>query len=163
MSVVISLDTTAAVRAAAVTCQRRKVLCGSRGKGRTAGLQHLLQQPLFTLQRNLLHYLQSVCLGQYPTNLCSPAVPLLTHAANLGFKPWPEAALCSLFLERPICPCQVDRKTSEHSCKTEKQPMELWLLLLRESRVKHNSISLQGKEPIIWQLCAAYFSGRLIT
>lgn len=101
MSVVISLDTTAAVRAAAVTCQRRKVLCGSRGKGRTAGLQHLLQQPLFTLQRNLLHYLQSVCLGQYPTNLCSPAVPLLTHTANLGFKPWPEAALCSLFLERP--------------------------------------------------------------
>lgn len=127
MSVVISLDTKAAVRAAAVTCHRRKVLCGSRGKGRTAGLQHLLQQPLFsvTLQCNLLHDLQSVWLGQYPTNLCSPAVPLLTHTANLGFKPCPEAALCSLFLGRAICPCQMDRKTSEHSWKTEKQPMEL--------------------------------------
>lgn len=29
--------------------------------------------------------------------------------------------------------------------------------------VNHNFISLQGKEPIIWQLYAVHFSGRLIT
>lgn len=85
------------------------------------------QQPVFsiTLQLNLLHHPQHTCLDQHPMNLCSPAVPLLAHAASPGLKPCSAAAPCPLFLGLPFCPCQVESKASEHSWMRDKQPVVL--------------------------------------
>lgn len=103
------------------------------------------------------------CPNQHPTNLRSPAAPLLAQAASPGLNLCSAAASCPLLLRHPLHTCQVEGKARLSTWMKDKQAVVLCLLLLGESGVNHNFISLQGKEPIIWQLYAVHFSERLIT
>lgn len=98
---------------------------------------------------------QSAFLDQHPRNSCSPAVPLLTHAANLALKPCPAAVLCPLFRRLPMKGKPASAVRWEmHGAGTA--------AFGGVSGNLTNLTGLQGKEPIIWQLYAAHFSGRLV-
>lgn len=103
----------------------------------------------------------SVCFPRPASyKLTQSRSPTAYSCSKLSVKTMPSSCSVPSVQETSHLPMS-DWKESQQ-VQLDERCMVLGLLLLGESVVKHNLTSLQGKEPIIWQLYAAHFSGRLV-